>query len=293
MNTDRIRALLTVIDTGSLSTAAEKLGYTTSGISRMMAALEEDTGFMLLIRGHDGVSPTENCRMLLPEFRRLIFCEESCMQLAREISGVHKGTVRIGIAYNSMFRTVEGAIRRFRGIYPDIEFHLRSGFTAELLSALEDHRLDLCLVSYRKGEFLWRGLFEDEILAWIPKDHPCAAEDAVPIERFATDSYIDIYPGIEIDNKLVLEEAGIVPNTQMEAMDNFAAYSMVAAGLGITMNNRMNSVFTGDAVAYRPILPRQTVQIGIASLADASPATRRFLEFLRLDMGDKNDASDH
>ena len=41
---------------------SEKLGYTASGISRMMAALEEETGFPLLIRSRTGVIPTEECR---------------------------------------------------------------------------------------------------------------------------------------------------------------------------------------------------------------------------------------
>ena len=50
MDTERINALLCTIEERSLTAAAEKLGYTTSGISRMMAALEEETGFPLLVR---------------------------------------------------------------------------------------------------------------------------------------------------------------------------------------------------------------------------------------------------
>ena len=43
MDTERINALMCTIGEGSLTAAAEKLGYTTSGVSRMMAALEEET----------------------------------------------------------------------------------------------------------------------------------------------------------------------------------------------------------------------------------------------------------
>ena len=43
MDTERCRALLCALEEGSLTAVSEKLGYTTSGISRMMAALEEET----------------------------------------------------------------------------------------------------------------------------------------------------------------------------------------------------------------------------------------------------------
>ena len=58
MDTEKCRALLAVLEAGSLSAAAEKLDYTPSGLSRMMAALEQELGFPLLSRSHSGVQPT-------------------------------------------------------------------------------------------------------------------------------------------------------------------------------------------------------------------------------------------
>ena len=65
MDTEKCRALLAVLEAGSLSAAAEKLDYTPSGLSRMMAALEQELGFPLLSRSHSGVQPTRACRTLL------------------------------------------------------------------------------------------------------------------------------------------------------------------------------------------------------------------------------------
>ena len=55
MDTEKCRALLAVLEAGSLSAAAEKLDYTPSGLSRMMAALEQELGFPLLSRSHSGL----------------------------------------------------------------------------------------------------------------------------------------------------------------------------------------------------------------------------------------------
>ena len=107
MNTERIKILLTVLDAGSITAAAEQLHYTPSGISRMMAALEAEIGFPLLHRSREGASPTENCRALLPDLRKILACEENCRQTAEKILGLQTGTIRIGIAYSSMFVKME------------------------------------------------------------------------------------------------------------------------------------------------------------------------------------------
>ena len=65
MDTERWKTLLTALDTGSLCAAGEALGYTVSGVSRSVAALEAELGFALLYRGKNGVSPTPACQQPL------------------------------------------------------------------------------------------------------------------------------------------------------------------------------------------------------------------------------------
>lgn len=278
MNTERIKILLTVLDAGSITAAAEQLHYTPSGISRMMAALEAEMGFPLLHRSREGASPTENCRALLPDLRKILACEENCRQTAEKILGLQTGTIRIGIAYSSLFVKMEERIRTFRERHPGIDFRLRSGFTSELLEELTEHRLDLCLVSFREGPFEWHALMEDEMLGWVPADHPSLQNGSLPVTAFEEEPYIEIHPGKDIDNRRILTASGIRPNKQMEAGDSYAAWCMVESGLGITLNNSLNSAFSGEGVRCIPLSPRQTIQIGIASLEDCSPAARAFLE---------------
>lgn len=51
METARGKAFVAAVETGSFSRAAERLGYTTSGVSQLVSALEQELGFPLLIRG--------------------------------------------------------------------------------------------------------------------------------------------------------------------------------------------------------------------------------------------------
>lgn len=280
MEVDRCRVLLCVIETGSLSAAAEKLGYTPSGVSRMMAALEDEMGFPLLQRQRDGVRPTADCQRMLPVIRELVFQGEACRQLAAQIRGLETGTVIAGTAYSIYYRWLARLSSDFHRRYPGIQVQLRNGYSAELLALLDQRQIDLCIVSRREGNWRWRFLREDDLMAWVPAAHPLAAKSAVPLSAFASEPYIDTYPGMDIDNARVFAACGIRPNTQFSTMDSFATYSMVEAGLGISMNNRLNHIEGRGLVRELPLDPRQTVEIGIASALQMSPAAEAFLDFI-------------
>ena len=64
-------------------------------------------------------------------------------------------------------------------------------------------------------------------------------------------------------------------------MDSLATYSMVEAGLGLSMNNAINGRAWSGSVRILPLEPRQSVEIGVASLPDITPAAKVFLLFLK------------
>ena len=55
MDSKKVHALLLAIEKGSLTSAATELGYTQSGLTHMMNALEEELGLNLLVRSKNGV----------------------------------------------------------------------------------------------------------------------------------------------------------------------------------------------------------------------------------------------
>ena len=132
MELEKYKALVCAIETGSLSAAAEKLQYTPSGLSRVIAALEQECGFALLLRQHGGVRPTAACEQLLPSIRQLLCSGEACAQTAARIRGLDVGTVVIGTAYSAYYGWLAGVIREFHDRYPGIQVQLRSGYSSQL-----------------------------------------------------------------------------------------------------------------------------------------------------------------
>ena len=245
MDTERISALLCAIEERSLTAAAEKLGYTTSGVSRMMAALEKETGFPLLVRSRNGVVPTEECRQLLPLMQEMLALADRYDQLSGELVGLTRGRIRIGTSYYAYYDWFARLIAEFRRSYPGIAVQIIEGTSTELIGAMEEHQADLCIISRRPGSY-----------DWIP---------------------------LKPDNSQMLQRNGITPQIRYSTSDNYAAYAMVAAGLGVTCTNAIIGESFKEGVRYLPLSPRQPVEIGIAipKKKEMSPAARRFAEFAR------------
>ena len=111
-------------------------------------------------------------------------------------------------------------------------------------------------------------------------DHPLAGEERVPISIFANEPYLELHSNKDTDNSRALGRSGIQPQSIIQLDDSSALYPMVEAGLGIAMENRINTLDHEGNFVIRPLDPPQTLQIGIAFHEDVLPATRKFIDFL-------------
>ena len=281
MDTERWQILLKAIDRGSLRAAADEMGFTVSGVSRSVATLEKDLGFSLLYRAKSGVQPTEECRQLLPAVRELLFAQTRLEQLAAKVRGADCGTVVVGTAYNCYYEWVTRMTAAFRTLHPGVVVQIVSGTSSELAEMLKDHRTDFCLISRRDGLPVWLPIREDEMKVLLPKNHPLAALDAVPVEHLKIEPFIENYPGMETDITMIFNKMKAHPNTRYSTMDITATYAMVSAGLGISVNNAINHQAGYPGVVERSMQPPQMMEIGLACGENLAPAAQAFLEFVR------------
>ena len=203
MDTEKCRVLLTVLHERSLSAAAEALGYTPSGVSRLVDSLERETGFPLLHRGRGGVSATRACQELLPLMRRMAELDEQYQQLAHRIQGLDVGRVVAGTNYAAFYPWLSEVIAGFHHAYPGIRVELREGSSTQLGELVDHRRADFCLISQRPGRHEWVPLKDDQLMAILPPTHPLVEADRFPVERLRQEPFIEFLPGQETDNSRI------------------------------------------------------------------------------------------
>ncbi len=289
---DKIKcdAFLAAIEGGSLSYAAESLGYTQPGITRMINSLEEELGFQLLIRTKKGVTLTSNGRQILPFIRDVVRAHRIAEEVQSSITGVLSGTFTIGCYYSVSAMLLPSVLKHFLRDYPQIRIILKEGTNTELSTMLAEKSIDICVAAKPSEETVcdWFPLFKDELKVWLPAEHPEAKRERFPIQKLGDYPFIITQPENDTDIDRVLAESGIAADIRFATKDAYSTYRMVEAGLGISLNQELIAKDWCGSVVKLPFDPPQFIELGIAlpSMKEASPATKKFLPYIRTSMYD-------
>jgi DNA-binding transcriptional LysR family regulator len=92
---DRYRTLLAVLDEGSLSAAARKLGLTQPTVGRHVEALEAELGAPLFTRSGGGLAPTDAALALRPHAEAMSAAAEALVRTASGEADAVRGVVRV------------------------------------------------------------------------------------------------------------------------------------------------------------------------------------------------------
>lgn len=280
MNTEKLEALLLTLEKGSISAAAEIMNYTPSAVSRCIQSLETELGMQLLSRSRTGVEITAAGDLLLPDIRRIIQDEKHLKDHALQLAEGGSGTIRLGICYPAFYPWVSAVMADFKTYYPDVHYIVNHGFSAELMDQITKHETDLCLISRLDDSCEWVPIFDDDLVAILPEGHPLASRDTIPVSVYADEPYLELKSFGDTDNSRALRSAGIQPKTIIHLGDSSALYPMVEAGLGIGMENRINTLGHRGRFVIRPLDPPQIIPIGIAFREDILPVARSFIDFM-------------
>ncbi|BCJ36307.1 LysR family transcriptional regulator [Actinocatenispora thailandica] len=183
---------------GSLSAAAETLGYTQSAVSRQIAALERDLGTALLVREPRGVRPTPAGAAVLPHARLLVAeADRAARAAAAPGPAPH---VSVGAVQSAAMALVPDALRRV----PDPpSWTMLTDSTARLIDRVAGGELDLAVVTDappglpKSRDVRLRHLFADPMSVVVPGDHRLARRRRVSIADLADECWIEDNAGSE------------------------------------------------------------------------------------------------
>lgn len=284
MDIKKCEVLLRSVDFGSFSKAAKELGYTPSGISHMMNALEDELGFQLLIRKRNGVIPTSDCEKIIPILRELVKWDEQLTQVTSQITGLETGTITIGTYSSMSVHWLPKIINEFQRDYPNIKIKMMEGVRQEIEGWMDENRIDICFYSYQPPmKHDWIPLKDDRMIAILPPDHPLAKGDSYPLSECENEKFIMPALGYDYDVVHLIEEANLSLNIHFSTMDNYAILSMIECGLGMSIMNELVTKGRNWNVVMLPLDDPKHITLGIAlpSLSTASPASRRFIEYAK------------
>lgn len=285
-NRNRYEILLQVAEIGNISRAAELLNYTQSGISHLIVSLEQELGLQIFVRSKNGVSLTDKGKRLMPYVRSLVNQENNLKFAAYEMNHSLAGVLRIGSFSSASQYWMPDIIKYFNEHYKDVEIEILDGNYNEIREWIEKGQVDCGFLSEIAADGLsFHPLLKDPIYVVVPKQHPLARKDSVPLEEALAYPLIVETPGCDSDIQSIMNMSVCRPNISYSFRDDSIIFAFVQANLGITISQdlvwRAFNVFANELVAI-PLNPQRERVIGLAfSKTMNSLLPNVFLEFMQ------------
>jgi DNA-binding transcriptional LysR family regulator len=142
LDVEPLIAFAAVIDAGSFSAAAARLGQTPSGVSRTIARLEKQLGMTLIHRTTRRLDLTEEGAWLLGRARSVLAELANTEAEAQARRSQPSGLVRVNAATPALDHLLAPLVPEFLDAYPLVQLELASG---ETVVDLIEERADLAI----------------------------------------------------------------------------------------------------------------------------------------------------
>ncbi len=229
----QFRTLLKVLECGTLSRAAEELGYSQSGLSRMINSMEEDLGIRIIERDRAGVRLTTEGEILIPYIRDIVSAQNNLNQAVADVNGLRMGLIRIGTFNSASAQWLPGMIKEFTEKYPDVRFELIHGTDEYTRNLAETGRVDLTFTDYpTKADIQEEFLISDPIVAIFASDDPHASLESITLQELAELPYVELNEGVDDEITRLLTVNDIELSPRFVESDDHAVVAMVEQGLG-------------------------------------------------------------
>jgi len=296
LDTHRLRLLREFAERGTIAATAAALGYTPSAVSQQLAALERETGAVLLDRTARTAELTDAGRRLVEHAERILAMVEAAE--ADLSSAGPTGRVTVTAFPTAAVAFGPALVRRVRA-HPGLSLLLRETQREEGLRLVRSGEVDVALIADWSGRLTRPGpgagsvpgksqadeetgvlrfyrLLRDPLVLVLPRGHPFAdPAKPVDLDELRDEPWLAApigEPSRQAVDRLLVGTGGMPPAPwQFEGLSTIL--SLVARGIGIAALPRLTLAGGDRRVAVRE-LPGTAQARDVCAVARASSVGR-------------------
>lgn len=210
MDLRQLRYFVQIVESGSLSRAAEILGIAQPSLSVQVKALEEELGVDLLVRHPRGVTPTDLGIAFRDHAQLILDNMDRAREAVRSQTSNPAATVTLGLPASACRGVALHLIREVSNRYPGITVHLVEAMSGTLEEWIQAGRLDVALLfDQRAYEHVSAvEIMTEDLVLHVPARSGMAELASVPFRGLAGLPLVMPSPG-HVARGLVAKHAGL------------------------------------------------------------------------------------
>ena len=288
---ERLQALFTVVEEGSVNRAAVRLRITQPALSRQMKSLENDMGGKLLERETSGVKPTDLGYTLMKAMRPVLDAYESALAEVRRQSRGMRSELRVGYLISAAQLVLTPALAGLRKTHPGLKLKLMDMSPKEQIDALRAGELDLALIGQEGAvaarEFYSHKLCSLGVCAALASSDPFAGRKRITIKELKDRDFIGIdedqMPGRNRWMTALCRAAGFKPRFAIVTDGITHVLSQVVSESAVTLLPEYFRDFKHPGVTFVPVSDANARWdfIVLRQRGKVSPTTQALIEGLQ------------
>ena len=234
----QLTCFLATYEQGSLTAAAEQLGYAQPSISEQIRSLERTLGVQLFRRVGRGVVPTTVADTLRPHAERVLAAVAEARDAVQSVKSFETGTIRFGMFGVARLYAGAGLVADVLERHPGVRVELIGQNSTEVQDDLRRGRLEAAMIAIHQVSSEGMTVIpvaRDEIV-YISADperlaSPVTAKRLAQASLVMPDTTWRADDSVRVLLRQMLHETGLNPQTRIEVEDPEIAVELVGMGL--------------------------------------------------------------
>lgn len=147
MNFEQLEYIKEVVETKSMSIAAQNLHVTQSAISQSISLLEKEFGVQLFKRSRNGTIPTEEGKNVITKVLEILKKADELKEEIQSLTSSYNGELKIATVPSIFMTYLPKALYKFKKDFPQIKVTIMELENKEVIEEVNQDRIDLGLIA--------------------------------------------------------------------------------------------------------------------------------------------------
>jgi len=260
LNLRQIEAFKAVIESGTVSRAADLVHISQPAMSKLIAHLEFDTGLKLFDRVKGRLAPTEHAMRLYGEIDRIFSGVRQVENAVDAILREEQGRLAVGVMPAFAGPFIQRATMGFLKERPNVFCSVQSLGSQWIVEWLVTRKLDVGLVEagIDNPYITFEPVMEQPLVCVMPHGHPLARKAHIRPKDLADIPFVSLNPDNYLSHQIesALAAHSVTPQTALIANLGPTLCEFVAAGVGVSLIHPLVASGLEGRLVMRPFEPR-------------------------------------
>lgn len=287
-----LQALQYVLSSRTITAAAELFGVTQSGMSRLIAQLEDEVGCQLLIRERGRIALTAEGMRFYKEVEAVLDSMRRLNSVASDLRHDTSGVLRIVSMPGLVNRLIPRAVAHFSALHPNIKVSIAVQNRGLMEKTIESNEFDIVLATlpvHAPRSIQVTTLATRPAICIVPTTHPLARRRSISVEDLSEDvPFVSFRRGSLLRERVddLFNRLSIKRNLAFESHSAEIVCEMVAAGLGIAIIHPFIKVPDKGEFKAKPLRPKIMMEYAMLRPGTGQSAqhTERFAQMVVQEM---------